>query len=269
MPLHRGPVELKAAAGGQLSPPPTSFHDPVITGSMHTARTAAPPFCETLDAVVQADCRGAAGSVLARQALNAIAGNARPSSSSREEGGKLLAPIVRGSKIDRLASNSKSHIAEQGKALPKNPNVLSSPLQQPLSAEREPDVESRGHLPGRWSRRPAAVVGQRGKHIPVEKAMDVHRRHTIALDMGYRDLHDPEGTVDWVMGKGFDGTMAVGPWVVPKEEVGEPYPLAMELKVGGTVRQLATPPTTSLSPADPRALVERDHLRARGRSFAR
>jgi len=31
--------------------------------------------------------------------------------------------------------------------------------------------------------------------------------------------------------------MAVGPWVVPKEEVGEPYPLQMELKVGGTVRQ--------------------------------
>jgi len=38
-------------------------------------------------------------------------------------------------------------------------------------------------------------------------------------------------------GKGFDGTMAVGPWVVPKEEVGEPYPLQMELKVGGQVRQ--------------------------------
>lgn len=31
--------------------------------------------------------------------------------------------------------------------------------------------------------------------------------------------------------------MAVGPWVVPKEEVGDPYPLAMELKVGGVVRQ--------------------------------
>jgi 2-keto-4-pentenoate hydratase/2-oxohepta-3-ene-1,7-dioic acid hydratase in catechol pathway len=39
------------------------------------------------------------------------------------------------------------------------------------------------------------------------------------------------------MGKGFDATMAVGPWVVPKEEVGEPYPLRMELSVGGTKRQ--------------------------------
>ena len=29
----------------------------------------------------------------------------------------------------------------------------------------------------------------------------------------------------------------MGPWVIPKEEVGDPYPLRMELKVGGTVRQ--------------------------------
>ncbi|MFG1530658.1 MAG: fumarylacetoacetate hydrolase family protein, partial [Thermoplasmata archaeon] len=37
-----------------------------------------------------------------------------------------------------------------------------------------------------------------------------------------------------------DASMAVGPWIVPKEEVGEPYSLAMELKVGGTVRQTGT-----------------------------
>jgi 2-keto-4-pentenoate hydratase/2-oxohepta-3-ene-1,7-dioic acid hydratase in catechol pathway len=56
--------------------------------------------------------------------------------------------------------------------------------------------------------------------------------------MGYRDLQYPAtGSVDWVMGKGFDASMAVGPWIVPKEEVGEPYPLHMELKVGGQVRQ--------------------------------
>jgi 2-keto-4-pentenoate hydratase/2-oxohepta-3-ene-1,7-dioic acid hydratase in catechol pathway len=62
--------------------------------------------------------------------------------------------------------------------------------------------------------------------------------YTVALDMGYRDLqYPPGGAVDWVMGKGFDASMAVGPWIVPKEEVGEPYPLPMELKVGGTVRQ--------------------------------
>ncbi|MFI5413199.1 MAG: hypothetical protein ACHQ0I_01225, partial [Candidatus Lutacidiplasmatales archaeon] len=42
-----------------------------------------------------------------------------------EEGVKLLAPIVRGSKIYCLASNSRSHLTEQGKPLPKHPYAFS------------------------------------------------------------------------------------------------------------------------------------------------
>ncbi|MGA8604987.1 MAG: fumarylacetoacetate hydrolase family protein, partial [Thermoplasmata archaeon] len=154
-----------------------------------------------------------------------------------EEGVKLLAPIVRGSKIYCLASNSKSHIAEQGKPLPKNPYVFSRYFNSLVGPSENLMLNSAGTFPD-VELELAAVIGQKGKHIPAEKAMEYVAGYTIALDMGYRDLQYPaEGTVDWVMGKGFDGTMAVGPWVVPKEEVGEPYPLAMELKVGGTVRQ--------------------------------
>ena len=154
-----------------------------------------------------------------------------------EEGVKLLAPVTSGQKIYCLAQNSKSHLAEQGKPRPARPyvftrffNSLVGPSESLLlnSAGTFPDVELEL----------AAVIGQRGKRIPAEKAMEYVAGFTIALDMGYRDLQYPgEGTVDWVMGKGFDATMAVGPWVVPKEEVGNPYPLRMELKVGGTVRQ--------------------------------
>ncbi len=154
-----------------------------------------------------------------------------------EEGVRLLAPVISGSKIYCLATNSKSHVAEQGKPTPTQPyaftrffNSLVGP-NEPLvlhPAGTFPDVELEL----------AAVVGLRGKHIPAAKAMEHVAGYTIALDMGYRDLQYPPGSaVDWVMGKGFDASMAVGPWVIPKEEVGEPYPLRMELKVGGTVRQ--------------------------------
>lgn len=154
-----------------------------------------------------------------------------------EEGVKLLAPIVRGSKIYCLASNSKTHIAEQGKPLPKLPYVFSRYFNSLVGPSENLILSSAGTFPD-VELELAAVIGQRGKHIPAAKAMDYVAGYTIALDMGYRDLQYPaEGTVDWVMGKGFDATMAVGPWVVPKEEVGEPYPLVMELKVGGTVRQ--------------------------------
>lgn len=154
-----------------------------------------------------------------------------------EEGVRLLAPVANGAKIYCLAANSRSHLAEQKKPTPKQPylftrffNSLVGPS-EPLvlhAAGTFPDVEVEL----------AAIVGKRGKHISAAQAIDHVAGYTIALDMGYRDLQYPsEGPVDWVMGKGFDGTMAVGPWVVPKEEVGEVYPLRMELKVGGAVRQ--------------------------------
>ena len=154
-----------------------------------------------------------------------------------EEGVKLLAPVVRGSKVYCLASNSKSHLAEQGKPLPQRPYVFSRYFNSLVGPSENLMLSPAGTFPD-VELELAAVIGQRGKHIPAAKAMEFVAGYTIALDMGYRDLQYPtQGTTDWVMGKGFDATMAVGPWVVPTEEVGDPYPLQMELKVGGTVRQ--------------------------------
>ncbi|HUJ78027.1 MAG TPA: fumarylacetoacetate hydrolase family protein [Thermoplasmata archaeon] len=154
-----------------------------------------------------------------------------------EEGIKLLAPVPQGRKIYCLATNSKSHLAEQGKPAPARPyafcrffNSLVGPSESLVlsSVATFPDVELEL----------AAVIGKRGKHIPAAQAMEHVAGYTIALDMGYRDLQYPAGgAVDWVMGKGFDAAMAIGPWVVPKEEVGDPYPLRMELKVGTELRQ--------------------------------
>ena len=154
-----------------------------------------------------------------------------------EEGVKLLAPVVRGSKVYCLASNSKTHVTEQGKPPPTQPYVFSRYFNSLVGPSENLVLSAAGTFPD-VELELAAVIGQRGKHIVAEKAMEFVAGYTIALDMGYRDLQSPaSGQVDWVMGKGFDGTMAVGPWVVPKEEVGDPYPLVMELKVNGTVRQ--------------------------------
>ncbi len=154
-----------------------------------------------------------------------------------EEGIKLLAPVVRNAKIYCLASNSRTHVQEQGKPLPKQPFVFTRFFNSLVGPSESLVLNPHATFPD-VELELAAVIGRSGKHIPAEKAMEHVAGYTIALDLGYRDLQYPsEGTVDWVMGKGFDATMAVGPWVVPKEEVGDPYPLRMELKVGGTVRQ--------------------------------
>ncbi len=154
-----------------------------------------------------------------------------------EEGVKLLAPVINGAKIYCLASNSRSHLAEQKKPLPARPYFFTRFFTSLVGPSEPLVLHGAGTFPD-VEVELAVVIGQRGKHIPAARAMEHVAGYTIALDMGYRDLQYPgEGSVDWVMGKGFDATMAVGPWVVPKEEIGEPYPLEMELKVGGVVRQ--------------------------------
>jgi 2-keto-4-pentenoate hydratase/2-oxohepta-3-ene-1,7-dioic acid hydratase in catechol pathway len=154
-----------------------------------------------------------------------------------EEGIKLLAPIVHGSKIYCLASNSRSHLSEQGKPVPSQPYVFPRFFNSLVGPSESLVLNPTGTFPD-VELELAAIVGKAGKRIPADKAMEHIAGYTIALDMGYRDLqYPPNGPVDWVMGKGFDATMAVGPWVVPKEETGEPYPLQMELKVGGVTRQ--------------------------------
>jgi acylpyruvate hydrolase len=155
-----------------------------------------------------------------------------------EEGIRLLAPVINGSKIYCLATNSRSHLAEQNKPIPTQPyaftrffNSLVGPG-EPLvlhGAGTFPDVELEL----------AVIIGKHGKHISLAEAPEYVAGYSIAFDMGYRDLQypSPGAPPDWVMGKGFDASMAVGPWVVPKEEVGDPGHLKMELKVNGTVRQ--------------------------------
>ncbi|MCI4369676.1 MAG: fumarylacetoacetate hydrolase family protein, partial [Thermoplasmata archaeon] len=146
-----------------------------------------------------------------------------------EEGIKLLAPVLREAKIYCLAANSRSHLAEQGKPTPSQPYAFTRFFNSLVGPGEPLVLNPHGHFPD-VEVELAVVVGRPGKHIPTSRALEHVAGYTIALDMGYRDLQYPPGSsTDWVMGKGFDATMAVGPWVVPKEEVGDPYPLKMEL----------------------------------------
>jgi 2-keto-4-pentenoate hydratase/2-oxohepta-3-ene-1,7-dioic acid hydratase in catechol pathway len=154
-----------------------------------------------------------------------------------EEGVRLLAPVIPGVKAYLLAANSRSHLAEQKREPPKRPYFFTRFFNSLVGPSESFVLSPHGMFPD-VELELAFVVGQRGKHVPAARAMDLVAGYTIALDLGYRDLQYPaDGATDWVMGKGFDATMAVGPWIVPKEEVGEPYPLKMELKVNGTTRQ--------------------------------
>ena len=96
-----------------------------------------------------------------------------------------------------------------------------------------------------WEGELAVVIGKRGKHIPVEQAMDYVAGFMVVNDYSLRELQTIMGPVgeklqDWFGGKNFDAAAAFGPYLVPKQFVPNYLNLRMRLTVNGVVKQECT-----------------------------
>jgi len=83
----------------------------------------------------------------------------------------------------------------------------------------------------------AVVIGRSGRDIPAEAAFDHIFGYSIANDVTARDLqkrHD-----QWFKGKSLDTTLPFGPWIIDREEMGDPETLELSMTVNGEERQRA------------------------------
>jgi acylpyruvate hydrolase len=84
----------------------------------------------------------------------------------------------------------------------------------PLPSESEA-IDYEGEL--------VVVIGERGRRVPAEKALDHVAGYTIANDVSMRDYQYK--THQWLQGKAWDASTPVGPDLVMREEVTEPLTL--------------------------------------------
>lgn len=75
------------------------------------------------------------------------------------------------------------------------------------------------------------VIGRRARHLSVESAMDAVFGYTCVLDMSLRSTEDRSTR------KSFDTFTPIGPWIVTKDEVGDPAGLNLWCRVNGVERQ--------------------------------
>jgi 2-keto-4-pentenoate hydratase/2-oxohepta-3-ene-1,7-dioic acid hydratase in catechol pathway len=90
----------------------------------------------------------------------------------------------------------------------------------------------------------AIVIGEPGRHIPVDRALDHVFGYTVADDVTARDRQvrrSPEGFTWYEVGRGkaFDTSAPLGPWIVTADEIGDPQSLHLRTRVNGQLRQLA------------------------------
>jgi 2-keto-4-pentenoate hydratase/2-oxohepta-3-ene-1,7-dioic acid hydratase in catechol pathway len=79
----------------------------------------------------------------------------------------------------------------------------------------------------------AAVIGRRGRNIAAGEARRYIAGFTIMNDFSARDVQRREMKVRLGPAKGKDWCTAIGPWLVTKDEIADPYSLAMKARVNG------------------------------------
>jgi 2-keto-4-pentenoate hydratase/2-oxohepta-3-ene-1,7-dioic acid hydratase in catechol pathway len=85
-----------------------------------------------------------------------------------------------------------------------------------------------------------AIIGKRGKNIVnTEKAMDYVFGYTGFNDWSIRDDPFISNPANFVLFKNFDTAASLGPCIVTKDEILDPYNLELELWLNGELRQKA------------------------------
>lgn len=152
------------------------------------------------------------------------------------EGNPRLGPCVSGlQKILCIGLNYSDHAAETGAEPPEEPIVFAKALNA-LCGPND-DVElPRGSKALDWEVELAVIIGSRTKYVSKDEAMDHVAGFAVMNDISERDFQTKRSG-QWTKGKSHDTFGPLGPWLVTKDEVGDPHNLEMWLDVNGERRQ--------------------------------
>lgn len=151
---------------------------------------------------------------------------------------KLAPPVLYPEKIYLAAVNYVSHSKEQNESPPSEPHLFTK-FRNALIGAGDSVILPKISKKVDWEVELAVVIGRRGKDIPKEHALDYIAGYTIANDVSFRDLQLPGSRfgMNFVKGKGLDTAMPLGPWLVTKDELVNPYSSEISLSVNGIERQ--------------------------------
>lgn len=146
----------------------------------------------------------------------------------------ILPTIPKAEKIICIGLNYLGHIKETGRNRPEYPSIFTRYAStlvghgQPLI---RPKVSDRFDYEGEF----AVVMGKPGRSIPKDRAYDHVAGFTCFNDGSIRDYQ--RHTTQFWGGKNFDDSGSIGPWMVTKEELGDPTKPMMWTRLNGVVMQ--------------------------------
>jgi 2,4-diketo-3-deoxy-L-fuconate hydrolase len=152
------------------------------------------------------------------------------------EGSPRYGVPVRGvSKFIAVGLNFADHAAESNLPIPEEP-VLFTKAVSCLTGPNDPVMLPRGSLKTDWEVELGVVIGSRASYVSEAEALDHVAGYVLINDVSERAFQIERGGT-WDKGKGCDTFGPVGPWMVTRDEVGDPQNLAMWLDVNGQRKQ--------------------------------
>ena len=175
------------------------------------------------------------GDALSPDGLKRLAGT-DPSTLSAVKGNPRIGPCVGGiQKIICIGLNYSDHAAETGATPPTEPIVFTKQLNA-LCGPNDDVEKPRGSKALDWEVELAVVIGSKAKYVSETDAMDHVAGFAVMNDVSERDFQT-QRQGQWTKGKSHDTFGPLGPWLVTRDEAGDPHELDMWLDVNGERRQ--------------------------------
>ncbi|MCD2322938.1 fumarylacetoacetate hydrolase family protein [Sphingomonas sp. IC-56] len=164
------------------------------------------------------------------------------------EGEPRLGPCVgQVGKFLCIGLNYSDHAAETGATVPPEP-VLFTKATSAIIGPNDDVHLPRGSTKSDWEVELAVVIGSTAKYVSEEEAEACIAGYCVVNDLSEREYQlERHGT--WDKGKGCDTFGPIGPWLVTKDEVGDPCSLGMWLEVNGQRFQDGSSATMVYKPA--------------------
>ncbi len=140
-----------------------------------------------------------------------------------------------------VGRNYKAHIEEMAAAMGREvsyPKVSEFFTKPPTTVvAHEEDVERHAKYTDKldYEVELAVIIGKEGRNISKEDALDYVFGYTVVNDVTARDAQRAHG--QFFKGKSFDTFCPIGPYIVTKDEFGDPSNHKLSLKVNGQIRQ--------------------------------
>lgn len=128
-----------------------------------------------------------------------------------------------------IGLNYADHAAESGLELPEEPVVFFKATSAIMGPNDDVEIP-RNSVKTDWEVELGVVIGKHTKYVSVEDALDHVAGYCVVNDLSERDfqLHR---SGQWVKGKSCDTFGPIGPWLVTRDEAGDPQNLDMYLDV--------------------------------------